>query len=130
MTATSRMVQAMRLDNQHGVLLCSPEDVRWATGGSRSDGIVLVTGELTMLLTNDVRSVTPRSDVIVFETGGSLMRELAETCSRMGLQQLFYTEEHLPIGRYRRLKDHLDGAVALLPLGNRLKELRSVKDTR
>ena len=128
MTAVERLREALGLNGLRGVLICREAELRWVTGGFAGEGLALVTGSEALLFT-DYRctSGVPEPGIRLIRCKGSFTRALAEECLLLGLERLYFPEEQLPVSRYRRLRDLLDGEIALLPLGKKLQPLMAVK---
>ena len=119
--------QALHLDGKRGALISAAHDVRWVTRGFIGDGMVLVTRDGAWLITDSRWNACPDSDIATRWCDGSFIRCAADLCLTLDLEALYIQLDDLPVARYRRLKEYLDGATALLPMNQVTDELRAVK---
>jgi len=115
--------------NAEGILFFSPENIRYLTGFSGSEGYLLVGKDENLLLV-DSRYVTQAHEetrgcrVSLLDNGG--IKGVAAQISAMGLRRLGFESQGISVALFEQLQEGLR-QVELVPLKDELEPLRGSK---
>ena len=111
-----------------GILFFSPENIRYLTGFSGSEGYLL-TGKNTNLLLVDSRYITQAHEetkdcrVILIEKG---IKDVAAQISALELKRLGFEAQEISVALFGQLQENLH-ETELVPIKDELERLRGVK---
>ncbi|MCB0719457.1 MAG: aminopeptidase P family protein, partial [Bacteroidetes bacterium] len=114
----------------HGALLTSLPDIRWVTGFTGSNGVLLITAERALLLTDPRYEEQVRREVTVVDTesvSGSLLTAAAQTIEGPRSFELLVDSRSLTLEGAEQLNAVGNGAVTLRPEPGILDSLRCRK---
>ncbi len=112
-----------------GVLITSPENVRYLCGFTGSEGSILLSRESGFFLTDgryyaqaekEVQNLT----VIIFK---QKIKELTSLVKRLQIKELAFESNHITVSFFSSLEENLHH-VRLLPCSDKIQVLRAVKD--
>ena len=111
-----------------GILFFSPENIRYLTGFSGSEGYLLVGKDANLLLV-DSRYITQAQEethdcrVVLLDKG---IKGVATQISDRGLKRLGFEAQHISVALFEQLQEHLQ-ETELVPIKDKLERLRGLK---
>jgi len=123
-----RVESILQKKSVEGILFFSPENIRYLTGFSGSEGYLLA-GRDELLLLVDSRYLTQAQEetkgcrVFLVDKG---MTGVASQVSSLGLRRLGVEAQGISVARFEQLQKGLE-KVALVPIGDELERLRGSK---
>lgn len=132
MSAADRLAQTLGLTDTDGVVIFDPSNARYFSGGFTGEGMLLMTSQRRLLMTDNRYAAQaalqcPDFEILERDERTTEVQLLASLCRRMGLETLWYEDDALTVRQLRTLKDRIDGCVSLLALNRRHTALRSIK---
>lgn len=127
MTAISQLREACTERNLEGILIVSGHNRRYLTGFTGTAGVVLITSQAALLLTDFryVQQATAQAkDFEVLQYTGSYTEELARLVERFGLKTIGYEEDHMTCGQFRTYQSV---PVEWVPTTGLVEQFRMVK---
>lgn len=113
------------------LLVTAPENVRYLSGFSGSNGALLVVRDRETVLATDgrylIQAATQAPDVEVVEASRPA-EALVGRCAAAGVNRLGVESHHVTVDGLRALEDLAVGRLDLVPLNRLVEELRIVKD--
>lgn len=112
-----------------GMLITSPENIRYLCGFSGSEAVLVVSRTGTVFLTDGRYTTQARQEVCGCEllTFQDIFPAIARAASHLGVQRLGYESRHMTVATRESLARHLPG-VELIACADQLDPLRTVKD--
>jgi Xaa-Pro dipeptidase len=118
-------------DNLDGVLVTRPENVRYLSGFSGSNGAILLRRDGSSVLSTDGRYVLQAAaeapDLEVLEAS-QVASALVQRAAGEGARRLGYESHHVPVDALRRLEAAAARELELAPAGKPVEGLRAVTD--
>lgn len=117
-------------------LAVQPENRRYLTGFTGTNGLVLVTPREAILITDfryaeQAPQQAPHCRVEVYNIEQGLVARLAELVAAAGVQRIGIEAEFLPVGQYQAYTKALrEPSARLVPTSGLVESLRIVKDAR
>ncbi len=115
------------------VLIGGPENVRYLTGFTGSNGMVLLFRDREPVFLTDPRyTIQARKEVpcrIRVVARGGLLAGAAAYLNRLKMRRIGFEKHHLFFGLYEKLKNSLEVRAELKPLENYIEVRRMVKDS-
>jgi Xaa-Pro aminopeptidase len=117
----ARKVQAL--------LVSSPASVRYLTGYSGSNGLVLLTDAETHFFTDPRYGLEATQSITckVHVAKRPLIDEAAGVIKRKKLKKIGFEPSWMRVEEFKRLEEHVPAGVSLIPAGGLVEELRMVK---
>ncbi|MVP00176.1 M24 family metallopeptidase [Paenibacillus lutrae] len=125
-----KLRQLMRQKGLPAVLITSSYNRRYLTGFTGSAGVVLVTEERAVLLTDFRYMVQAPQEAVGYEVTdhqGKIGRTVLEILKKQGIAALGFEENDLTYAGYSSYTDDLQG-VEFIPTGGIVEQLRVFKD--
>lgn len=122
----NKILGELRLE---GILLSSPENLRYITGFTGSDGLALITSEDKFFLTDSRYTTQAEEEVRDFaiEEYKIKPKGIVDKIKSLNIERLGFEAEHMSFDFYRRINKELPNQ-GLIPLSRELKPLRSIKE--
>jgi Xaa-Pro aminopeptidase len=120
--------EILREKKVEGILFFSPENIRYLTGFSGSEGYLLARKEETLLLV-DFRYITQAREeakgcrVALLE---KRIKGLMDHCAPLGLKRLGFEAQGISVALFEQLRQAMAG-IALVPIKEELDRLRGLK---
>ncbi len=127
-----RILEARGCLERHALdalLVTSISTIRYLSGFSGSDGILILTPDAGYFLTDSRYTTQARTEVVHFSVGEyrNKLETVVLRITEMSCKRLGFEASQLSVAVHTELAGKLS-AVELVPLGNDLDEIRSVKD--
>ncbi len=126
---------ALAKEGADTALVTNLENVRYLTGFSGSNGVVLVTPNAAVFLTDGRYTVqssreAPGWERVILPQGSDMAQAAGEHVARLGARLVAFEEAHLSVKAFEALKKALpeDGSVALAGKSDLVESLRQIKD--
>ncbi|MBM7552324.1 M24 family metallopeptidase [Thalassobacillus pellis] len=118
-------IQDMELD---GLLVTNDKNRRYLTGFTGSAGVVLLTAEKSILIT-DFRYTEQAGEQAkgfeIVEHKKPIIEAISEQVSKLGIQKLGFEKDHLTYGVYQQYEKHI--SAELVPVAGLVEKLRLIK---
>jgi Xaa-Pro aminopeptidase len=116
------------------VLITGPENIRYLTGFTGSNGLLLLGREREPLFFTDPRYTIQSSQEVSCRTRvvphGALTSAAAKTLTRWNVRCLGFAKCHISCALYSKLKETLDVRAELVPLDDFVEARRMIKDAQ
>ncbi len=126
----TRLRQQMAEKGIEAMLISHPVNRCYITGFTGSAGLVLITAEEAVLIT-DFRYVTQVKEqaphVTLSEHKGQVFSTVAEECKKLGIKSLAFEQDHLTYAQHKQLEEALAG-IPTHPVSGLVEQLRMIKD--
>lgn len=119
-----------QFDKNHadGLIVMSPYNRRYLTGFTGTAGVVLITEDRAMFIT-DFRYTAQAEDQIfgfeIIEHQGPIHEEVAAQVKKAGLKRVAFEKDHVTFSQYETWKDALDAE--LKPVSGLVEKMRLIK---
>lgn len=128
LTKVSEIREELKKRNLDALLITNPYNRRYLTGFTGSAGVVLITPEDALFLT-DFRYVEQAEqeakDYTIIEHEPQLVNELKNQVKRLGINRLGFEAEHVTMAEYNEFKERLE--CELSPTTGIVETLRMIK---
>ncbi len=128
-----KCINLLEQNNVDAVLLLNEANMHYICGFSPSEGMILITKEgksyhlVDSRYTETAQNYAKDSKLTVIEINKSFIEELSALIKKNNIKSLYYENETISLKSYESLKEH-NSNVELLPLDNKIMELRNVKE--
>lgn len=132
MTASDVLVRTLRLTRVDGVLLHHPSSIRYFTGGFTGEGVVLITAERRVIVTDfrfaeQARMQSPGFECVLCSERVGHTQQLTRICRESGISSLRYEHDGITVRQLEKLEDLLGDQVLLTSICHKHDALRRVK---
>lgn len=122
-------IRACLASPSHAFVIMRPENRRYITGFTGSAGVVVITQETAILIT-DFRYVEQAGveapDYQIIEHQGPLLKTLAQVLKKQEINRLAFEQDYVTFGQYEVWSKEL--GVQLVPVEGWVERLRRIKD--
>jgi len=125
----NRIKRVLREDHLDAIMITSLENVHYLSGFTGSDAALVMTETKGYFLTDSRYTTQAREEVSGFELieYKKKVEGLSDLMNGLGLKGIGFEAQHLTYGAHRELAEKLS-TVELLPLDDRVRNIRAVKD--
>ncbi|KGX88851.1 M24 family metallopeptidase [Pontibacillus litoralis] len=121
--------EMMKEQEMDGFLITSSKNRRYITNFTGTAGVVLITMEEAIFIT-DFRYMKQAADEVkgftIIQHHGPIHEEIATQVNRCGVHQLGFEKAHMTYAQYEAYQKVVD--VSLVPTGNMIEKLRLIKN--
>lgn len=116
------------------LLVTTPVNVRYLSGFTGSNGVLLITLQHALLFTDSRYLIQATREAPTFAVREIVTHErplpvlLKQTVAELGLSRLGFEATHVTVAEYRTFTEALDGVAELVPEEGLVERLREVKD--
>ncbi|RPF55653.1 M24 family metallopeptidase [Aquisalibacillus elongatus] len=128
MKKLTRLREQLQKQDVDGFLVTNGQNRRYLTGFTGTAGVVLVTGEQALFITDFRYTVQAREQVKGFELvehKGPIHKEVADQVKKLGIKRLGFEKEHVTYSTFETYRDELSSE--FIPLSGMVEELRLIK---
>ena len=126
---------ALAKEGADAAVITNGENVRYLTGFTGSNGLVLVTPDAAVFLTDGRYTVQSAREVtgwerVILPQGSDMAQAAGEHVGRLGARQAAFEEAHLTVKAFEVFKKALPENGSIVPVGksNLVENLRQIKD--
>ena len=132
MTASERLADALHLSVNTGVVIHDPANMFYLTEGYTGEGIVFLTAERQVIITDfryteAAEKSAPDFEVVMTDRDHPAERRLAELCEKEGINELRFESNCLPVDDFEKLRAAVGEEVSWFPLKKVPQTLRQIK---
>ncbi|MBI5831789.1 MAG: aminopeptidase P family protein [Armatimonadetes bacterium] len=133
MTRLTRVREALAVKGCPAALITEPHDITWLSGFRGSSGALLVTHELSVIITDfryrtQVSLESPGWQPLLQATGERVPAAIARGIRELGLTRVSFQTGHATHAMWHTLSEALGAAVELVPVSDLISPSRAVKD--
>ena len=125
------MIPRLREKKLHVLIVSSPANVRYLSGFTGSNGVLLLAEDAAVLYTDPRYEIQAAQEsdckVRVVRGAGGLLPALMQTVKRKRWKHIGFEKAHLKYGDYEALKEHLRLGASLEPASGIVEQERMVK---
>ena len=130
--AARRAKAAAQFDKFDALLVTKPENIRYLTGFTGSNGVVFLLEDGTATLFTDPRYTVQskqQTDCKVVIAKGPLTKSILSAFTKSGIRKFGFEQDHLNVAQFDALKKGLTLGLELVPVSGLVERLRMVKDS-
>lgn len=132
MARTGAVIEALGLKQNEAALITNPSNMFYISGYT-GEGKVLVTSGRSAIITDfryteQAENEAPEFDVLMTDKDKSHDRLVADVMAREGIDTVYYEEDAQTVYEFGKLCEALPKDTKYLPLGDKIRKLRRIKD--
>ena len=131
-TASERLADLLHLTARTAVVIHDPANVFYLTEGYAGEGLVYLTAEKKVIITDfryreAAEKDAPGFEIVMHNRDHPISQRLSELCARDGISEVRFESNFISVDDYGRLRSALGDGIELIPLKNAPQTLRQVK---
>ncbi|MEQ6376475.1 Xaa-Pro peptidase family protein [Bacillaceae bacterium S4-13-56] len=128
MEKLNKVRQALKDNDIEAIMITSDKNRRYITGFTGTAGVVLITSEQALLLTDfryTEQATSQAKDFTVIEHKGPIMKEVSDQLTQLDVQRVGFEKDHMTYSQYEIYNREIKAE--LVPVSGVIEKLRLIK---